>query len=71
MRELKWSSDLKETVIVQDAITAEEALDILTRELLGEGYYCETSVSVEQGNAIIVRDILTNYQPKPKRGWFR
>lgn len=69
MRELKWSSDLKETVIVQDAITAEEALDILTRELLGEGYYCETSVSVEQGNAIIVRDILSNY--KPKRGWFR
>lgn len=69
MRELKWSSDLKETVIVQDTLTAEEALDILTRELLGEDYCIVDSVGVEQANAIIVRDILTSYNTK--RGWFR
>lgn len=69
MRDLKWSSDLKETVIVQNAITAEEALDILTRELLGEDYNPMDGNSDDEYNVIIVRDILTSYTTK--RGWFR
>lgn len=69
MRDLEWSSDLKETVIVQEAITADEALDILTRVLLGDDYYITDPVSAEQGNAIIVRDILSRYQPKRKKLW--
>lgn len=69
MRELKWSSDLKETVIVQDSMTSDEALDILTRVLLGEDYYIEDPVSGPQGNAIIVRDILSLYKPKRRRFW--
>lgn len=68
MRELKWSSDLKETVIVQDSMTSDEALDILTKVLLGEDYYIEDPVHGPYGNAIIVRDILTKY--RPKRRWF-
>lgn len=69
MRELKWSSDLQETVIVQNTLTAEEALDILCRELLGEDYYIADPVGGEQANAIIVRDILSQYQRKQRRFW--
>ena len=69
MRDLKWSSDLKDVVIAQEPLTAEEALDILTRELLGKDYYIVDPVGAEQANAIIVRDILTSYTTK--RGWFR
>ena len=69
MRELKWSSDLQETVIVQNTLTAEEALDILCRELLGEDYYIADPVGGEQANAIIVRDILSQYQRKRSRFW--
>lgn len=69
MRELKWSSDLQETVIVQNTLTAEEAVDILCRELLGEDYYIADPVGGEQANAIIVRDILSQYQRKRRRFW--
>lgn len=69
MRDLEWSSDLKETVIVQDALTAEEALDILARVLLGDDYYIVDPVGSEQANAIIVRDILSRYQRKRNKFW--
>lgn len=69
MRELKWSNDLKETVIVQESLTAEEALDILSTELLGNDYYIVDPVGCEQANAIIVRDILTYYKPKRRLFW--
>lgn len=69
MRELKWSNDLREIVIAQDTLTADEALDILTKELLGDDYYIVDPVTGPQGNAIIVRDILSRYKRKHKRFW--
>ena len=66
---MKWSSDLQEIVIAQDTLTADEALDILTRELLGDDYYIADPVTGPQGNAIIVRDILSRYKRKHKRFW--
>lgn len=69
MRELKWSNDLQEIVIAQDTLTADEALDILTKELLGDDYYIADPVTGPQGNAIIVRDILSRYKRKHKRFW--
>jgi hypothetical protein len=69
MRKLEWSSDLKETVVVQNTLTADEALDILTRVLLGDDYYIVDPVGGEQANAIIVRDILSRYKPKRKGLW--
>lgn len=69
MRELKWSSDLQEIVIAQDTLTADEALNILTKELLGDDYYIADPVTGPQGNAIIVRDILSRYKRKHKRFW--
>lgn len=67
MRELAWSSDLKETVIVQNSLSAEEALDILAQVLLGDDYYTVDPVGEGQANAFVVRDILSRYQSKPKR----
>lgn len=69
MKKLKWSSDLKEVVVVQYTLTADEALDILTKELLGADYYIADPITGPQGNAIIVRDILSKYQRKHKRLW--
>lgn len=70
MRDLEWSSDLKATVIIQDSLTAEEALDILAKVLLGDDYYTVDPVGEKQANAIIVNNILSKYQPKPKRKMF-
>ena len=69
MSELKWSNDLKEVVIAQDTLTADEALDILTKELLGEDYYVEGPIHATQCNAAIVRDILSRYKRKRKLFW--
>lgn len=64
MRHLYYSRDLNEVVEVRKTMTADEALDVLTRELMGEAYYILDPVRCEQGNAIIVRDILKRYAPK-------
>lgn len=69
MKELKWSNDLKEVVVAQDTLTSDEALHILTKELLGEDYYIEDPVHGPQANAIIVRDILSQYHRKRKKFW--
>ena len=69
MRDLEWSSDLKAAVMIQDALTAEESLDILAKVLLGDDYYNVDPVGEEWANAIIVRDILSRYQRKRKKLW--
>ena len=43
------------------SMSAQEALDILTSYLLGDDWYTALSVNVEQGNAIIVEQILDKY----------
>lgn len=62
MRILRYSKDLDEIVEIQDTLTGDEALDILTRELLGPDYYIVDPVHAHQANAIIVRDILKKYK---------
>jgi hypothetical protein len=69
MSELKWSSDRKEVVIAQDTLTADEALDILTRELLGDDYNPMDEDSDGEYNALAVRDILSRYKRKRKLFW--
>lgn len=66
MKKLQYSRDLMEVVEIKDTLTADEALDVLTRELLGEGYYIVDPVGGAQANAIIVRDILERYAPRKK-----
>lgn len=66
MKRLQYSRDLMEVVEIKDTLTADEALDVLTRELLGEGYLIVDPVSGVQANAIIVRDILERYAPRKK-----
>ena len=69
MSEIKWSRDLKEVVVARDTLTAEEALDILTVELLGDDYYVEGPIHTAQCNVVIVRDILSRYRRKRWKFW--
>jgi hypothetical protein len=64
VKRLYYSRDLREIVELQDTMTADEALDVLCRTLLGESSYIVDPVGGEQGNAIIVRDILKQYAPR-------
>lgn len=62
MRDLRYSKEMNCIVEVQDSITAEEALRILVKELLGANYYIVSPISAEQGNAVKVQDILRKYK---------
>ena len=47
---------------IHDSLTHEEALRILTDELLGKDYICcNLSISGKQANSIIVKDILEKF----------
>lgn len=48
---------------------AQVALDILTSYLLGDDYYFAGSCNVEQGNAIVVEQILDKYSKKWRKDW--
>ena len=69
MIQLQYSREMQEVVEVRDTMSSEEAINLLARELLGEGYYIVDSVGPKQANAIIVRDILRLYAGKKKRRW--
>lgn len=69
MRELFYSKDKKQVVEFVDGMTADEALDVLVKELLGEDYYIVDPLSPHQANVIIVEDILAKYVPKKKAKW--
>ena len=69
MSEIKWSNDLKEIVVPRDTLTADEALDILTKELLGDDYYVDGPIHSTQCNVVIVRDILSQSRRKRKKLW--
>jgi hypothetical protein len=64
MRKLSWSKELKRVVELPDTLTADEALDVLVRELLGENYYIVDPVHSHQANVIIVEDILKKYKKR-------
>ena len=70
MRDLRYSKDLNKVIMRVDTMTADEALDVLVRELLGENYYIVDPVHAHQANVIIVEDILKKYRPlKKPKGW--
>ena len=48
---------------------AQVALDILTSYLLGDDYYFAGSCNVEQGNAIVVEQILDKYSKQWRKDW--
>ena len=64
---LRWSRDLEGVCDIRDTLTADEALDILTKELLGDDYYIVDPLHPTQANVVIVRDILKKYSPRKKR----
>lgn len=48
-------------------MSANTALDILSSYLLGDDFYITMSVSPEQANSIVVRNILSKYSKKWKK----
>lgn len=64
---LRWSRDLEAVCDVRDTLTADEALDILTKELLGDDYYIVDPLCPSQANVVIVKDILKKYSPRRKK----
>jgi uncharacterized ParB-like nuclease family protein len=48
---------------------AQQAIDILTSYLIGDDYYYAGSCNVEQGNAIVVEQILDKYSKKWLKDW--
>lgn len=48
---------------------AQVALNILVSYLLGDDYYFAGSCNVEQGNAIVVEQILDKYSKKWRHDW--
>lgn len=69
MQNLRYSKEMNEVVIVQDELTADDALQLLCDELLGKDYCIVDPVGCKQGNVIKVRDILSRYGPKKKLKW--
>ena len=64
MRKLLYSKDIKQVVERVDSMTADEALDVLVKELLGDDYYIVDPVHAHQANVIIVEDILKKYKKR-------
>lgn len=54
----------RETVRIPDMLNGQDALNIITQQLLGDNYYIVDPVSVKQGNAIVVQEILNRYSDK-------
>ena len=48
---------------------AQVAIDIITNYLLGDDWYFTWSCSVEQGNAIVVEQILDKYSKQWRKDW--
>ena len=48
---------------------AQTAINILCDYLLGDDWYFAATVSVEQGNAIVVEQILDKYSKQWKKDW--
>ena len=67
MRKLFYSKDKKQVVERVDSMTADEALDVLVNELLGEDYYIVDPLHAHQANVIIVEDILKKYKRRRRK----
>lgn len=67
MNQLCYSREMREICKIQQELSAEDALQLLRDELLGEHYYIPDPVNGKQANAIIVLDILKKYAPRKKK----
>lgn len=69
MKQLCYSREMKEICKIQQELSAEDALQLLCDELLGQNYYIADPVNGKQANAIITLEILKRYAPKKKKLW--
>ena len=71
MKQLCYSREMEEICKIQQELSAEDALQLLCDELLGENYYIADPVNGKQANAIITLEILKRYAPTKKKKWKR
>lgn len=69
MTQLHYSREMEEICKIQQELSAEDALQLLCDELLGQNYYIADPVNGKQANAIIALEILKRYAPKKKKRW--
>ena len=69
MTQLHYSREMEEICKIQQELSAEDALQLLCDELLGQNYYIADPVNGKQANAIIALEILKRYAPKKKNRW--
>lgn len=69
MKQLCYSREMEEICKIQQELSAEDALQLLCDELLGQNYYIADPVNGKQANAIITLEILKRYAPKKKKLW--
>lgn len=69
MKQLCYSREMEEICKIQQELSAEDALQLLCDELLGQNYYIADPVNGKQANAIITLEILKRYAPKKKKRW--
>lgn len=69
MKQLCYSREMEEICKIQQELSAEDALQLLCDELLGQTYYIADPVNGKQANAIITLEILKRYAPKKKKLW--
>ena len=55
--------------ILPPPLHAQKAINILCDYLLGEDWYCNISMGVEQVNAVIVEQILDKYSKQWRKDW--
>lgn len=67
MKQICYSREMKEICKIQQELSAEDALQLLCDELLGEHYYINDPVNGKQANAIITLEILKKYAPRKKK----
>lgn len=53
-----------------DLLTGQESLDILMYHILGNDYYITDPVSCNQGNVIVVNDIINRYHSSIRAAFF-
>ena len=55
--------------ILPAPLPAQEAINILCDYLLGDDWYCNVSMGVEQINTVIVEQILDKYSKQWRKDW--
>lgn len=67
---VKLLQEMAEDKEFPDLMTGQESLDVLMYHILGNDYYITDPVSCNQGNVIVVNDIINHYHSSIRAAFF-